>query len=668
MGTSRSLLFCLLTFLFSGSFCQAAAPPEDNEILAPYFLVLSKDSPVENFPLKGTRVDVVISGVIAHVTIQQTYANMGATPINGHYIFPGSTRAAVHGMTMRRGERTITARIQEKEEAIQTFEQAKKEGKSSSLLQQHRPNVFSMDVANIMPGDTIELELTYSELLVPDHGQYSFVFPAVVGPRYSTITPQGRPPADQWLKNPYLPENSPPQAAFALSLQLATGLPLQDIHSDTHAIDITFTGKDSATIQLRDPGPSAANRDLIVNYRLEGEQIASGLLLHKGERENYFLFMAQPPALVRPEQIPPREYIFIVDVSGSMRGFPLDLGKKMIGELLGGLQPVDRFNVLLFAGDSRLLAPQSLPATRANIDQAIGLIDQEAGGGATELLPALNRAIALPHQEAAARTIVVLTDGYIATEPAIFQTITTHLHQANLFAFGIGTSVNRHLIEQMAQAGQGEPFVVTSPENAEKTASRFREYISGPVLTDIDLVMDGFAGTELEPPHLADLFAQRPMVVFGKWTGEQRGTITLKGVSGEGPFAQTVEVSSASVIDDPGLEYLWARARVARLAFRDGSTGSEQYKEAITALGLTHNLLTRYTSFVAVDELIRNTGQKTVDVSQPLPLPQGVSNAAIATNGFHQVPEPGIITLLLLFFLLIVRHRQQEKASDKVER
>ena len=665
MWKSVGLLCCFVAVLFAGP-VWSAETEEKEAILAPYFLVTAKDSSAEAFPLKKTNVNVVISGVIAQVTIKQIYANTGAVPINGCYIFPGSTRAAVHDMTMRIGKRIIVAQIQEKKEAKKTFELAKKEGKSASLLEQHRPNVFSMDVANILPGDTIELELAYSELLVPEHGEYSFVFPTLVGPRYSTISVQGSSPDNQWLKNPYLPENAQPHSEFDFSLQLATGLPLQDVRCESHKVDVAYSGKDQAQIHLKNDGTFAANRDFILKYRLQGEQIASGLLLYKGEKENYFLYVAEPPALFRPEQIPPREYIFVIDVSGSMRGFPLDLAKEILSKMVHNLKPADTFNVLLFAGDSRLLSPQSLPASKENVNDAIQFIDREEGGGGTELLSALNRAMALPRQETVSRSIVVLTDGYVATESSLFQTVAQNLNRANFFTFGIGSSVNRHLIEQMAQVGQGEPFVVTNPADAEEAAFSFVKYISAPLLTNIELVTDGFSVQDLEPPQIADLFAERPVVVFGKWSGEQSGTILLKGVNGQGAFSQKVDVQNATVVSDTGLEYLWARAKIARLSLDDEAASSEQNREAITALGLAHNLLTKHTSFVAVDTQLRNE-KKARDVSQPLPLPQGVTSAAISAS-YKSVPEPGLSILLIFLLLFVSWHLRRNKKRKQARR
>jgi Ca-activated chloride channel family protein len=195
---------------------------------------------------------------------------------------------------------------------------------------------------------------------------------------------------------------------------------------------------------------------------LAGAQIQSGLLVYEAERENHFLLMVQPPARVPSAQIPPREYIFVLDVSGSMWGFPLDTAKILISDLIAQLRPTDTFNVVLFSGDSRTLSARSLPATKENVRRAVSMISRETGGGGTELEAALRTVMALPRAEHVSRSVVVLTDGYIAQERGAFELVADHVDQTNVFAFGIGTSVNRYLIEGLARAGQGEPFVVTA--------------------------------------------------------------------------------------------------------------------------------------------------------------------------------------------------------------
>jgi Ca-activated chloride channel homolog len=338
----------------------------------------------------------------------------------------------------------------------------------------------------------------------------------------------------------------------------------------------------------------------------------------------------------------------------------------LIKDLIGSLRETDRFNLILFSGSSTSMAPLPVPATTANVARALQLIDAEDERGGTELAAALARAFALPGEESFSRSVVVITDGYIAAERETFTLIQSYLNRCNVFSFGIGTSVNHFLIEGIAKAGAGESFVVTKPEEAPGTAARFRSYIESPVLTNVRVLFKDFDAYDVEPPGVPDLFAQRPLVVFGKWRGEAKGKIEVSGTGGTSTYAHTFNVSEAHPKGaHGGLRYLWARSRIARLSdFAAGSIHA-QNKEEITALGLTYSLLTRYTSFVAVIETVRNIGPQGEDVDQPLPLPLHVSNLAVG-GGCMKAPEPELALLIPLSVLvLFVVSRYRGRLTSK---
>ena len=346
--------------------------------------------------------------------------------------------------------------------------------------------------------------------------------------------------------------------------------------------------------------------------------------------------MMQPPKRITEADIPGREYIFIVDVSGSMHGFPLEISKKLMANLIGNLRPTDRFNVLLFSGGSSVMAEESLPATPENIARAIQLIERQRGGGGTELLPALKRALSLKKAASTSRTIVIATDGYVTVEEEVFDLIRNNLGNANMFAFGIGTTVNRHIIEGMAHVGMGEPFVITTADEAPAKAERFRSMIQSPVLTQVKVDFKGFDAYDVEPPAIPDVLAERPVIVFGKWRGKARGSITLSGIPGEGRFAETIDVGKVKPSEaNSALRYLWARHRITVLSDYNRLRTNDKRIQEVTELGLRYNLLTAYTSFVAIDSEVRNTDGKPTTVKQPLPLPQGVSEYAVGGKMMH---------------------------------
>ena len=632
---------------------QAAAQNERaavDKTLSPYFFIENGDPALDQLPLKQTHVDVAISGVIADVTVRQVYENKGQRPIHARYVFPASTRAAVYGMTMTVGDVRIVAKIKEREQARAEFESAKREGKSASLLEQSRPNVFTMNVANVLPGDIISVELKYTEFLAPAEGVYEFVYPTVVGPRYSEKPEPEVSSPDGFVKAPYLHQNQPPAGEFHLTGTVSAGIPIQELSSPSHQIVSRTSADGRAEVTLADSERFSGNRDFILRYGLSGQKIESGLLLYRGGGENFFLLMAQPPQKVAPADLPPREYIFVVDVSGSMNGFPLDTAKKLMGDLVNGLRPADTFNIVVFADGSQAFSPDSVPASRSNLDRGLAFVGRKNGGGGTRLLAALEAACGIPRRAETSRSIVLLTDGYIDAEAEVFDYV-RQLHETNFFAFGIGTAVNRYLIEGIARAGLGEPFVVTGAGEAEDAAARFRGYIDSPVLSGISLKFTGFDAYDIEPKNIPDLFASRPVVVFGKWRGNPGGSIEVEGRTGRETYRDVVSAAeTAADTRNAALQYLWARTRIANLSdVGPNSEGKESVAE-VTSLGLKYGLLTRYTSFIAVHEVVRRTGSAE-EVDQPLPLPAGVSDLAV---GVTSGPEPELVWLFGIALMLLV--------------
>lgn len=647
-------------------FAAHAVTPLKDDIPAPHFEIMgelgSAEAASASLPLKSTQVRTRISGVIAQVEMTQTYANTGSVPLDATYVFPGSTRAAIHGMEIKVGDRTIKAQIQERGKARQTYETAKAQKKTATLLEQQRPNVFEMNVANIAVGAEVQVRLTYSELLVPTDAVYEFVLPGVVGPRYTS----SRSGDTALATNPFLAEGTANPASLDFELMLDAGLPVKSLTSPSHALDIQFTSATSALARLKASPTDPSNRDLIVRYQLADQKVNTGLLLHRGDDgENFFLLNVQPPERVTKADITPREYLFIVDISGSMNGFPLETAKQLMRNLLGTLREKDHFNLLLFAGSNEVLSELPLQATRHNIASAMTMINESRSGGGTELLPALQRALSMQGEDDRSRSIVIITDGYITVEKQAFDLIRRNLGQANVFTFGIGSSVNRHLLEGLASIGNGEPFVVTQIAECPIACQRFQRYVTSPLLTNIRVRAEGFDAFELEPGSVPDLFADRPLTIVGKWKGAPRGKITVTGRTAKGPYEATIDVP-ASEMTNPALRPLWAREK-ARVLGDYARLDDTEAKAQLTALGLNYSLLTEQTSFVATDDQPQTFAVAATHVRQPVPLPQGVGSGAVSpsvtqTGGAGTVPEPGVMSLLLFTLTVLVMMRRRPAA------
>lgn len=675
----KKILCFLLAFLLIASYCpkvyaQEGEEGQEDKLLAPYFIIQGEEndaSSLEHFPLKATDVRANVSGMIAEIYVTQTYANNGETPINARYVFPTSSDIVVHGMTMIIGNEKITAQIKEKEEAKKEFEEAKSEGKSASLMEQKRPNVFTMDVANIMPGDVVSIELHYTQLIAPKEGIYEFIFPTVVGPRYAPPTVSGGDAgsdSDDWVASPYLPDGAVPPGEYNITVNLSAGVPLAEVTCKSHEVIVKKSDVSNAVVTLARPDDYAGNRDFILKYKLIGEEIQGGLVLASGyadsgalKRENFFMLTIQPPERYEPEDITPREYIFVLDISGSMYGYPLDTAKELIGDLVTSLDETDLFNLILFANDTAKLARRSVPASEKNVKEATDLIDKLEGGGGTSLLPALEDAVAIPEEEGYARSIVIITDGYVSNDGEIIDYISQNMDAASFFSFGIGTSVNDYLIKQIAGCGLGESFIVTDAEDAKESAERFRTYIDAPLLTDVSISFNGFDVYDVEPAIPSILYAKQPIVLFGKWNGEPKGMITISGKSGSHEYKQEIPVADVTVdMESEAVRYLWARTHLDRIAGYGSVRNDESVREEIVKLGLEYNMVTPYTSFIAVVETIRNTDGESTDVDQALPLPQRVSNLAVG-GGYSAYSEPELMLLILPVAAAVVAKRKRDK-------
>jgi len=439
----------------------------------------------------------------------------------------------------------------------------------------------------------------------------------------------------------------PARHTLAVKVEVNAPLPVQSAGSPSHRLAVDGLGSRTARAEL----PAAAehgNRDFILEYRLAGREIASGVLVHEGRDESFFLAMIEPPARVASSAIVAREYVFVLDVSGSMHGFPVETAKTLLRGLVANLRPTDTFNIIPFAGGHSLFAPRSVPATRENVDAAVRFINGQRGSGSTELLAALRGALAMPSDVERARSFVVITDGYITVEKEAMDLVRANLGHANVFAFGIGSSVNRFLIEGLARAGRGEAFVVLNQRDAAIEADRFRAYIESPVLTRIAVSFRGFDAYDVDPPQLPDLFAQRPLVISGKFRGATTGAIDVRGTASTGTFVQSVDVAGGRLpaADTKALGVLWARSRIATLGDTQRIAPDSATQREITELGLKHRLLTDYTSFIAVDRVVRNPGGTQAGVDQPQPLPEGVSELALGE--VPSTPEPEFVSMTLL--------------------
>jgi Ca-activated chloride channel family protein len=604
-------------------------------------------------PLKHTDVKIEVSGFVASATVTQHYHNPFKKPIEAVYTFPLPNDAAVDDMQMIIGQRTIKGLIKRRKEARKIYEQARDRGQRASLLEQERPNIFTQSVANIMPGDNITITIRYVNILRYAEGHYELVFPMVVGPRY---IPGNFVPDASRITPPVLKPGERTGHDIALSVKLDAGVPIQKVHSISHVINIQTINRHEKHIQLHRVD-TLPNKDFVLRYEVAGKVPQMATIAHHDERGGFFTLMIQPQRTVTYAQVIPRELIFIVDTSGSMRGFPIEKSKEAMRMLIKGMRSTDTFNVVRFAGDTGTLWNKPMPYTQANVAQALRYVDSLRGRGGTEMRKGILNALAQPAADGYLRIAFLLTDGYIGDEFRIFQAIEKERRGARVFSLGVGSSVNRYLLDRVAEIGRGEAFYVRQDENSDKVIKQFFKRVANPTLAHIKIDWGNLDVTKLSPPKVPDLWAGQPIRIHGRYSKGGVDTIVVRGQLANQPYEQRLRVKlPQNAPAHEAMASVWARQQVRQLMSKMVHAGqTKELVEKVTQLGLTFRLMTQWTSFVAVEEKVVNVDGKPQTVVQPVEMPEDVSyegvfgeqqmSAQIALHGlgvksFSAAPQP----------------------------
>lgn len=585
--------------------------------------------------LKDTRVKAAISGPIAEVEVVQVFENTLLQPIEAVYTFPLPEDSAVHSFELVVANRRIQGEIHEREAARRLYQAAMHAGKRAGLLDQERPNIFTTSVANVMPGEQVEVKLSYLQLLRYEDAAYEFVFPMIVGPRY---IPGGDQVPDAARVFPqYVSSERRPANHISLSVEISAGLPIQWIKSDQHEIRTVYSANRSRAQVALVSSQVVPDRDFILRYAVAGEEIRDSVLSYYRGGEGYFSLVLYPPARARTDQVRPKEMIFVIDCSGSMSGFPLEKAKETMRLCVENMHPNDTFNLISFAGGQGYCFDKPVDNTPENRASALAYLQGLEGGGGTEMMGAVRAALGGAASAERLRIVCFMTDGYVGNDLAILEEVQRTAGEARLFSFGIGSSVNRFLLENMARVGRGASEIVTLEAKGAAAAKRFYERMHSPVLTDIHVRFEGVEVSDVQPAaeQMPDLFSESPLVLTGRYSHSDFGTAIIRGTSAAGAYERRVplELRRWSRKHD-ALMPLWARMRIGQLMSQDygglqSGTPNPEIRSAITELGLAYRLATPFTSFVAVDEVAVNRGRKALRTAVPLGMPAGVSYEGI---------------------------------------
>src|SRR5262245_13056686 len=608
----------------------------------------SDGRPRAECPLKHTDVKAEVSGQLARVTVTQEFHNPFRDKIEAVYVFPLPQSAAVDDMTMIVGDRTVKGKIKRREEAQAIYEAAREAGQTAGLLDQERPNIFTQSVANIVPGAEVKITISYVEFLRYEEGTYEFVFPMVVSPRYIPGRPVGKRGGGWTPDTNKVPDASriTPRVApkgmraghdISIEVKLDAGVPIDGLKSKLHEVDVARTDNHRAVVRLKDQA-TIPNKDFILKFDVAGKTMSDAVMTHRGTQGGFFTLILQPPERVTAADVTPKELVFVLDTSGSMEGFPIEKAKETMKLALDNLYPEDTFNLITFSGDTHVLFPQPVPATRENLLRAQGFLASRQGSGGTEMMKAIRAALEASDEQDHVRIVCFMTDGYVGNDMEIISEIQKH-QNARVFAFGIGSSVNRFLLDKMAEQGRGEVEYVTLEDDGSAAARRFHERVRNPLLTDIEIDWAGLPIADVYPKRLPDLFSVKPLILTGRYTSASRGAIRLRGNLAGQNFVKEIPVElPESQNEHDVLAPLWARTRIDDLMSQDyaGIQNDDpqlDVREAITQLGLEYRLMTQFTSFVAVEEMTVTDGGQPRRIDVPVEMPEGMSRDGVFGAG-----------------------------------
>ncbi len=606
-------------------------------------IVPGKDGNEQAFPLEHTDVQAQIQGNVTRVEVTQTFTNPFDEALEAVYVFPLPDEAAVDEMEIKIGDRVIKGDIKRREEAQEIYDNAIAAGKTAGLLEQERANIFTQSLANIRPGETIDVTIRYSHSLKFEGGNYEFVFPMVVGPRYIPGNAIGRPraagtdtdqvPDASRITPPVLKPGTRSGHDIDVTVSIDAGVPIQTVESTSHQINIARDrGGQGVQVQLA-AGDSIPNKDLVLRYAVSGKETQATVLSQADDRGGHFAAYLLPAVDYAANEITAKDVVFLMDTSGSQQGAPLAQSKVLMKRFIEGLNPNDTFTIIDFASTTSQLSRMPLANTAANRARAIAYVDALEANGGTELMNGINAVTSFPQARYnRLRSFVLLTDGYIGNDREIIAAVQKKLKQGNrLYSFGVGSSTNRFLLNRLAEVGRGTAQMIRQDEEPTPVVDRFFRQINRPVLTDIQLDWVGKGPKpEIYPQALPDLFDQQPLVVYGKSADAQTGQLKVTGKLANGDrYEKLLDVDFADQ-QNPAIAQLWGRARIKDLM--NGLYGNETTEgvEAVTTTALAYRLLSQYTAFVAVSEEVRvdpDGTRRTVEV--PVELPEGVSYEGI---------------------------------------
>lgn len=613
-----SVLSLFIFICIAAPNAQAKAAEAEAALYASMSVVEKEGGVKLELPLKRTSIRTQITDTQAVTDISQIYKNDTGRKIEVSYKFPLPNEGAVTDMVIQINDRTVIGTIKEREQARKEFEKAKAAGKTAALTEQERPNMFTQSISNILPGDELKVTMRVSHPLRYSAGSFEYTFPITIGPRYMGGTPTGK-KGEGWspdtTKTPdaslvspqYIPAGIDTSHLLDLELTISSKIKITDVASTSHAIKVGGRGANTRTVTLS-PLDSIPNKDFILRYSTESKVPQFSLLTHRsGNEDGFFSITIIPPTERAAGKIIPKEMVFVLDRSGSMEGVTMEKAKEALKKSLMHLGEKDSFNIIIFDTDVERLWPAPKPSTAENVRSGVRYAETVMSRGGTEMEEPLVEALGYPVDPARQRIVLFITDGNVGYEERLLGRIKKSLGNSRIFTVGIGSSVNRYLVGEVAREGKGVAEYIRQDENVAERLSSIYAKISSPVLTGVDLDFGGAKVSELFPEKARDLFFEEPTVILGRYSKEHRGKLKIKADSADGKVALEFDLDlPKSNSMNPALRYAWAKKKIESLSLTALGKETEELKAQIIDVSTKYSVLSKYTAFIAVEHQVRD--------------------------------------------------------------
>jgi Ca-activated chloride channel family protein len=587
-------------------------------------------------PRVATDFDITVTGPIARTRLTQQFKNPTNGWIEGTYVFPLPENAAVDTLKMVIGDRIIIGDIKERQEAKRIYEEAKAKGQKAALLDQERANIFTNQVANIGPNETIVIQIEYQEAIRQSGGVFSLRVPTVVAPRYvpdpqivvsenaQFYTVKDSVSDRDKITPPVLdPRKSAPVNPLTLTIDLNPGFALGDVQSSFHDVVAETLAAGARRVTLGNP--EFADRDFELTWKPQaGVEPQIGFFSETVHGNDYALAYVTPQLSPATEKRVARDVVFVIDNSGSMGGPSMSQAKASLIYALDRLDPMDRFNVIRFDDTMDILYPDTVMASRDNVQSAKSFVGRLEATGGTEMIPPLRAALrdARPDDQTTLRQVVFITDGAIANEQEMFDVLSMMRGRSRVFMVGIGSAPNSFLMTRAAELGRGAYAMIGDGGQVEDRMRELFAKLENPAVTNLKAEFSE-AKAEMTPHMLPDVYQGEPVLILMKMP-ERKGKLTLAAKVAGRDWVQALALDKAE--KGAGIAKLWARRKIddAEVAQTMGTITGLEADKRILALALEHHLVSRVSSLVALDKTpSRQPGEKLSRAEIPLNLPAG---------------------------------------------